>query len=185
MSYSVARPPAKGMAIAYCNLFDEEGTGKYGPYLHTSDTAKQYGEGQIDPAGPGWDKNLREQFLRRKRQGFAYVELDNPDAYRLSDVLRAVDRAGEYGLKVIAKNPLLMEGDPTPYLAHPDVFGAIVERGAGDPVRMDRLRKAAGKPDLPIWFVAFGAGRAWAEDVSNKARGLKNTGRDRFGAWRV
>ena len=90
--------------------------------------------------------------------------------------LRAVDRAGEYGLKVIAKNPLLMEGDPTPYLAHPDVFGAIVERGAGDPVRMDRLRKAAGKPDLPIWFVAFGAGRAWADDVSNKARGLKNIG---------
>ena len=127
---------------------------------------------------PGRDgtRTCASRSARRKRQGFAYVELDNPDAYRLSDVLRAVDPAGEYGLKVIAKNPLLMEGDPTPYLAHPDVFGAIVERGAGrSSPHGSYCAQAAGKPDLPIWFVAFGAGRAWADDVGNKARGLKNT----------
>ena len=33
VAYDVGRPPAKGMAIAYCNLFDEENTGKYAPYL--------------------------------------------------------------------------------------------------------------------------------------------------------
>ena len=90
------RPPTKrGIAIAYCNLFDEENTGKYGPYLHTSDTAEQYGEGQIDPKGPGWEKNLRQQFQRRKRQGFSYIELDNPDAYSVEDVLGAIDLAAE------------------------------------------------------------------------------------------
>ena len=38
-----------GLAIAYCNLFDEKNTGELGPYLHNSDTAEQYNEGQIDP----------------------------------------------------------------------------------------------------------------------------------------
>jgi hypothetical protein len=55
--YNVERPPAKGIAVKYCNLFDEEDSGRYGPYLHTSDTTAQYHEGQIDPRGPGWEKS--------------------------------------------------------------------------------------------------------------------------------
>ena len=51
VSYSTNSPVKRGISIAYCNLFDENNTGKYGPYLHTSDTAKQYNEGQIDPRG--------------------------------------------------------------------------------------------------------------------------------------
>ena len=110
VSYSTNSPVKHGISIAYCNLFDENKTGKYGPYLNSSDTAKQYNEGQIDPRGPGWEKNLREQFARRKNAGFEYIELDNPDAYTIKDVIGAIELAETYGLKVIAKNPGLMGG---------------------------------------------------------------------------
>jgi hypothetical protein len=173
-AYDVARPPAEGHAIKYCNLFDEENTGEYGPYLKTSDTAKQYAEGQIDPRGPGWEKNLREQFERAKQQGFAIVELDNPDAYGVAEVVGAVNLAVSYGFKVVAKNPLLMEDDPTPYVAHPGIVGAIVEKDAGDPPDMDALRRKAGKPSLPVWFVAFGNGLTWAQQTAAAARPFSN-----------
>ena len=174
VAYDVVRPPAKGLAIAYCNLFDEENTGKYGPYLHTSDTAAQYDEGQIDPRGPGWEKNLRQQFERRKRQGFVYIELDNSDAYSLADVIGAIDLAATYGLKVIAKNPGVMNGDATPYVAHHNVFAIIVEKDAGTPQEMDALRRKADKPTLPVWFVAFGDGRAWAKEMARTAADHQN-----------
>src|SRR5262249_42052403 len=148
--------PRRGIAIKYVNLFDEKNTGAYGPYLTTSDTAAQYNEGQIDPRGAGWLKNLREQFARAKAQGFEYVELDNPDAYSVPGGVPAADEAARWGLRVIAKNPMLMEGDPLPYVAIPDVHGIIVERGAGAPREMEAMRKAAGKPNLPVWFVFFG-----------------------------
>ena len=176
VSYSTPQPAKRGISIAYCNLFDELNTGRYGPYLHTSDTAAQYNEGQIDPHGPGWEKNLREQFERRRKQGFQYIELDNPDAYSVEDVIGAIELAASYGLKVIAKNPGLLEDiaredgrkrpdAATSYVAHPNVHGIIVERGAGDADEMDHLRRKAGKPTLPVWFVAFGDGRAWAGSV--------------------
>ena len=176
VSYSTSAPARRGISIAYCNLFDENHTGRYGPYLHTSDTAKQYNEGQIDPRGPGWEKNLREQFERRKKQGFEYIELDNPDAYSMKDVIGSIELAASYGLKVIAKNPGLMGGEAKAYIAHPNVYGIIVERGAGKPGEMEALRRKAGKPDLPVWFVAFGAGRSWAGTVANSAKQYRNMG---------
>ncbi len=176
VSYSTAEPVRRGVSIAYCNLFDENNTGRFRPYLHTSDTAARYNEGQIDPRGPGWEKNLREQFERRKRQGFEYIELDNPDAYAIKDVIGAIDLAATYGLKVIAKNPKLMEGGAASYVAHPNVYGVIVEKGAGNPDDMDALRRKAGKPALPVWFVAFGAGRAWAGNVASSAKHYRNMG---------
>jgi hypothetical protein len=176
VSYDTTQPVGRGISIAYCNLFDENNTGRYGPYLHTSDTAAQYDEGQIDPRGPGWEKNLREQFERRSKQGFEYIELDNSDAYSIKDVIGAIDLAAAYGLKVIAKNPLLLEGGARSYVAHPNVYGIIVERGAGDPGELDTLRRDAGKPTLPTWFVAFGAGRAWADSVAEAAKHYRNMG---------
>jgi hypothetical protein len=176
VSYSATEPVKRGISIAYCNLFDEKNSGRFGPYLHTSDTASQYNEGQIDPHGPGWEKNLREQFERRRKQGFEYIELDNPDAYSIKDVIGAIDLAATYGLKVIAKNPKLMERGAAPYVAHPNVYGIIVERGAGNPDEMDALRRKAGKPTLPVWFVAFGSGRAWAGSVANTAKHYRGMG---------
>ena len=176
VSYDTAEPARHGVSIAYCNLFDEHNTGHYGPYLHSSDTAAEYNEGQIDPRGPGWEKNLREQFERRRNQGFEYIELDNPDAYSIKDVIGAIDLAASYGLKVIAKNPGLMEGGAMSYVAHPNVYGIIVERDAGSPGDMDALRREAGKPTLPVWFVAFGSGRAWAAGVADAAKHYRNMG---------
>jgi hypothetical protein len=162
VSYDWSKPLPAGITIAYCNLFNEKYSEQnenqrvaYGPYLKTSDTAQEYGEGQIDPRGPGWRRNLTEQFERRKRQGFEYIELDNPDAYSVADVIDAVELAASYGLKVIAKNPKLMQTDALPYVAHPNVYGIIVEKDAGDAHDMDVLRQRAGKPDLPVWFVFF------------------------------
>jgi hypothetical protein len=176
VSYGTSQPAKQGMSIAYGNLFDELNTRRYGPYLRTSDTAAQYNEGQIDPRGPGWEKNLREQFERRKKQGFTYIELDNPDAYKIKDVIGAIELAATYGLKVIAKNPGLMEGGSVAYVAHPNVYGIIVEKGAGGAADMDALRKKAGKPDLPVWFVAFGSGRGWANGVASAAKQYRNMG---------
>jgi hypothetical protein len=130
----------------------------------------------VDQRGPGWEKNLREQFERRRKQGFEYVELDNPDAYSIKDVLGAIDLAAGYGLKVIAKNPGLMRSGALDYVAHPNVYGIIVERGAGGAADMDVLRRKAGKADLPVWFVAFGSGRGWANGVATKAKSYPNMG---------
>jgi hypothetical protein len=175
VSYSTNSPVKRGISIAYCNLFDENNSGKYGPYLHNSDTAKQYNEGQVDPKGAGWEKNLREQFERRSKAGFEYVELDNPDAYRIKDVIGAIELAATYNLKVIAKNPGITD-DPVRYVSHPNVYGIIVEKGAGGAADMERLRKRAGKPDLPVWFVAFGSGRSWAKGVASGAKSYRNMG---------
>jgi hypothetical protein len=171
-----AEPVKRGISVAYGNLFDERNTGRYGPYLHSSDTAAQYNEGQIDPKGPGWEKNLREQFERRRKQGFSYIELDNPDAYSVKDVIGAIELAASYGLKVIAKNPLLVNDGAATYVAHPNVYGAIVERGAGTPDQMEALRKKAGKPTLPVWFVSFGKGRGWAGSVADSAKRYRSMG---------
>jgi hypothetical protein len=175
VSYSTNSPVKRGISIAYCNLFDEHNSGRYGPYLHNSDTAKQYNEGQVDPKGPGWEKNLREQYERRSKAGFEYVELDNPDAYKIKDVIGAIELAATYNLKVIAKNPGITD-DPVSYVSHPNVYGIIVEKGAGGAADMERLRKKAGKPDLPVWFVAFGSGRGWAGSVANSAKSYRNMG---------
>lgn len=174
VGYDVDLKPARGIAVKYCNLFDEKNTGDYGPYLKQSDTAEEYNEGQIDPSGPGWEANLGEQLSRAAGAGFLYVELDNPDAYSVEVVVGAVELAARAGLLVLAKNPLLMEGDPKPYLAHPAIVGVIVERGGGSPQDMHKLRVAAGKPDLPVWFVAFGRGRRWADQIAMNTRVFEN-----------
>lgn len=175
VSYSTNAPVKRGISIAYCNLFDETNSGKYGPYLHNSDTAKQYNEGQVDPKGAGWEKNLREQFERRRKAGFEYIELDNPDAYKMKDVIGAVELAATYDLKVIAKNPGITD-DAVRYVSHPNVYGIIVEKGAGGATDMEALRKKAGKPDLPVWFVSFGSGKGWANSVASSAKHYRNMG---------
>jgi hypothetical protein len=175
VGYDVTAPPKRGVGIAYCNLFDERNTGRYAPYLHSSDTASKYREGQIDPRGPGWERNLREQFERRRRQGFRYVELDNPDAYRWFDVSDAYDLAASHGFQVIAKNPVICENGLA-MMQHPAVVGAIVERGCGTPDEMVSLRDHARKPDLPVWFVYWGKGHDDAVECARRATLCRNMG---------
>src|SRR5258708_3384524 len=119
--------------------------------------------------GTWWAQNLNEQLARAKKQGFTYIELDNPDAYSVADVVGAIDLADTYGLKVVAKNPGLMDGDQKKYVGHRNVVGIIVEKDAGTPEEMDALRCGVGKPTLPVWFVAFGNGKGWAEKIAQVA----------------
>lgn len=163
-------PVTRGVSVAYCNMLDETNSGRYPPYLKPSGTAKEYKEGLIDPHGPGFMRNLQDQFRRRKQQGFKYIELDNPDSYGTAFTLAAVNAAQVAGFQVLAKNPLLLSM-PAMYLSHPAIVGAIVEQGAGDPHRMDRLQIAANRPALPVWFVSYGrAGFAWAQSIAGNAR---------------
>lgn len=180
--------------IAYCNLFNENygdqsaaERAALGPYLHTSDTAEQYGEGQIDPRGPGWVKNIDSQFVLARDRRFKYVELDNPDAYSIGTVMEVVTLAHSYGLGVIAKNPVLTKG-ALQFMAHGNVFGVIVERDAGTPAAYDDLRKRARKDGkLPVWFVFDGKDGAAECAAAIRAGGFKgmgvtySTGRERNG----
>jgi hypothetical protein len=170
VGYRAKRPPRHGIGIKYGNLFDEHNTGEYGPYLHSSDTAREYGEGQIDPNGPGWQRNIDGQLERAKRQGFGLIEWDNADAYPVVTVLGAVSRAADFGLQVVAKNPLLLEGGHR-YVAHRNVVGIIVEHDkSSTPAALHALRVRARRPDLPVWFVAFGRGREWANAIAPAAQ---------------
>lgn len=170
------KPAAIGLSAAYGNLLDETNSGSYGPYLRATGTSKEYREGLINPHGPGFLRNLNDQFDRRWREGFKIIELDNPDSYGTAFTIVAINAAQERGFLVLAKNPLLLS-TPTVYLSHPAVVGAIVERGAGDPQRMDRLRIAAEKPNLPVWFVAFGGkGKAWANTTAKSAKTYRHMG---------
>lgn len=150
--YDQNTKPIIGISIGYCNLLDENN--QYDSSIKEG-TSEDYNEGYIDPKNPDFDKNIIEQLNRRKKANFSYVELDNPDSYSLIANVRAINLAKEFNLKVIAKNPGLLEEDQVEYLSNPNVYGCIVERGAGTPDDLDRVRAQSGKPDLPIWFVYF------------------------------
>lgn len=172
------KPVRNGWTVGYCNLLEEPSKrGQYGPYLDPSDTAEEYDERVIDPHGRGWNKNLCDQFELRRDQRIQYVELDNPDSYDIANVLDAINIASNFRREVIAKNPLLMGAKSAKlYVAHPNIVGAIVEKGAGNPRNMDDLRRSVGKPDLPVWFVAFGKGKQWANDTAKRAANYRGMG---------
>lgn len=180
---SIIEPPygknAIGTAdkIAYVNLFDEENSGELGPYLHDSDTADQYSEGQIDPDGPGWTKNLTAQFVRAAGNGYRFAELDNPDAYSVGVVQKVITMAHGYGLGVIAKNSKLVEGGALQILSHQNVAGLIVERDCGDPAYYNALRTQARKDGLlPVWFVFDGRDGSDECAAAIRAHGFKGMG---------
>lgn len=159
----------RGTNIAYCNLLDQEGRGQFGPYLASTDTARDYNERVVDPDGIGWVALLTKQYSLRTAQGFTLAELDNPDAYKFRAVTEAISRAALFGLGIIAKNPCETD-DPVAFLKHPNVFGAIVERNCGSVEDMVKAREKSGKLDLPIWFVGWGSGKLWAHDIAREAR---------------
>jgi hypothetical protein len=188
VGYDQTELPRHGLEFwRYGNLFNEKYEDQneherahFGPYLHDSDTAQQYDEGQIDPKGPGWKRNLDQQIEAAHKGGFKYIELDNPDAYHAQDVVDALSYVAKAGLMVIAKNPLLVEGDHLKYLAHPAVVSCVVEKGAGTTDGMEQLRRSVGKPLLPIFFVSHvkDKGLTWVKDraAAIKAKGYKNMG---------
>jgi peptidoglycan hydrolase-like protein with peptidoglycan-binding domain len=153
-------PPVKGgPCIAYGNFLDQRKARECGPYLEATGTADEYDEGVPDPKGPGFEKNLRLQFEEALAQGHTDIEIDNPDDEHFStaDVIKGIELAGHHGLGVIAKNPgLLNDGGAIQYVGHGNVHGIVIEDGAGNAADNDDIRKRAGKPTLPMWFVFHG-----------------------------
>src|SRR5262245_55297044 len=176
--YDVVSPPLLGLAIAYANMRAEQGRPeRYAPYVDPPDDIEQeYGEGKPDPNGPGWEKNLRDQFTLRRAHNWPAVELDNMDSYTVADCLHAIDIAASYGLKVIAKNVQNLGDAGVQILAHPNVYGLIVEQGAGNAITNNSLRVTASKPELPIWFVSSGDERPWAQQMAAQAANYVNIG---------
>lgn len=166
--------PRNGRGVRYCNLYDQTGSGRYGPYKPSTDTASAYGEKVVDPKGAGWMKLLADQCHAAIAAGFHEIEWDNPDGYDRDAVIQAVDYAASRDLKVWAKNPLACSWDSTTYVGHSNVIGVIVERGAGNPADMDALRRRCAKPDLQVQFVAFRArgedGKSWADATARAIR---------------
>lgn len=167
--------PMRGRFFRYGNLLAQENFDRYGPYLRSSDTAAQYDERVVDPTGGGWPRLLKDQCDEAIAAGAEGIEWDNPDSYPLMAVQAAVDYARSRGLKVIGKNPLICDWNAKPYISHPAVCAVVVERGCGNPKDMDDLRKACGKSDLLVVFVAFGAaGASWAHATALQASHYTN-----------
>lgn len=163
-----AAPADAGVSVGYCN------------HLVTDMTTRSNAM-RPDPKGPGFLYNLMAQFDLRQAQGFKYIEIDNPNAYPIENVLGAIELANTYGLKVVAKNPLLMGSgrrsiesgtDPNAvsYLSHQNVVGAIVEYDCGSPAAMNIARLHANKPHMPVWFVSWGDDRTWIKRTAMACR---------------
>lgn len=160
--------------VGYCNLYWQEGAPDCAPYLDGTDTSEEYHERVIDPTGSGFGKNLLWQFERWQKIGVTYIELDNPDGYQIGAVLAALKLAESYGFKVIAKNPGLFYPTCVEYVAQ--CHGIISEKGAG-PTELDQIRRDAGFPDMPVWFVAYGSlGQLWARQLYVLTTNFKNMG---------
>lgn len=178
MGYHGQKPLRCKAFFRYGNLLAQENFGRYGPYLKSSDTAEEYGERVVDPTGGGWIRLLKDQCdeaIAIKADG---IEWDNPDSYQQKAVLSAVDYAWTRSLKVIGKNPLICQWDAKPYISHPAICAVVVERGCGNPKDMDDLRKACGKPNLLIVFVAFRDGnkdgKVWIHQIALQAAQYSN-----------
>ena len=161
-----------------------DNTGMIGPYRRPTPTALEYGEGVPDQEGEGYRRNIVAQLDLRGIQHITLCEIDNPDAYPLASVLLAIDWATGRGIQVLAKNPgvsNLWQEDSTAVVAHPNVVGIIVERGAGTAHGMHALRQRAGKPELPVRFVSYddgAGGEDWANAIAREitAQGYRDMG---------
>lgn len=163
---AVHSPSAK-----YINLYSEDGeVPEYGPYLPRTRTASEYEEGVPDPNRMGFWRNLDDQLYRAVTGKARWVETDNRDAYLNSVVLKVFDTVAARGLQVICKNPGMSDHDEdsTELLRHSAVVSSIIEKGDVTPGEFHLMRAEAGKPEMPVTFVSFGDGRAWAERVAEE-----------------
>jgi hypothetical protein len=169
VGYNADRLPLSGIPVKYCTLLDHEEGGRCGPYLAPK---------VPDPKQNGYYRNIHNQLELAQHQRFKLIEWDHADNEHFEefDVKRAIDLALVYQIGVLFKNPgAIKKYDPTPHIKHPNIYGIIVEKECGSVMAMDSLRRAAGKPYLPIWFVAFGD-RHWADLAAIDAAKYTNVG---------
>ena len=154
--------------------------GKYAPYLHTSDTAEQYSEGQIDPKGPGWEKNLREQFERRSVRGSTYIELDNPDAYAMEDVLGAIDLAPPTASRSSPRTRASWSGDKRRMSAIPMSLGSSWSAAPARPRKSTRFGARRASPSCRFGSSPSARAEAWAKSWRARRSTIAKHGRDVF-----
>ena len=143
----------KGIPAKLIDLLDSEKDGTFGPY---------HDDGVPDAAGTGYWKNIHWQLEKAQRQRFNLAVLDNMENehFKLFELKRAIDVVLTYKMGVLLKNPEKINENPISLVEHINTFGIIVEENCGTPVSMDKLRRDAHKPDLPVWFV----GRSFADE---------------------
>lgn len=165
IGYGAETLPING--VGYINPRQESGGRRPGVmYLPEDDIERDYGEPAfVFDSLSFWD-NFDPQVAKWKRLGAKAVEIDNLDTYDVSSALKMFNALS--GLGVWVKNAAIVDGDQKSLLAHPAAVGCIVEGDCGTPAAYDALRKAAGKPDLPIRFVSYGDGRSWAQQAATQ-----------------
>jgi hypothetical protein len=176
--YGVERAPLAPW-IMYGNLRDQEKRNEFAPYLgrgDVDDIGREYGERLPDPAGAGFWTLIDKQINRAMSLGARCIEWDNLDSHNVTIALRVFDRTATPRLGVAVKNPGLVDGDQAALIRHPAAQIVIVEEGAGTPAEMDALRRAAGKPDMPVRFVFYGDDRKAARQCAQQASAFSDMG---------
>lgn len=178
IGYDAQEMPAHGIGAGYINPRDEHNTGRFGPYLPADDISAQYDEPAPIFDTDGFWSNFRPQISKWASKGARFDEVDNLDTYSVNSALKMFNEVQAKGLAVLVKNAAIVDGDQKQLLIHPAAAMVIVEKDCGLPASYDSMRRAAGKPDLPVRFVAFGDGRAWAQQVAQqiKAAGYLDMG---------
>lgn len=134
------------------------------------DIEREYGEPAIVFTTLSFWDNFDPQVAKWKRLGAPAVEIDNLDTYDVAAALKMFDQVAKASIGVLVKNAAIVDGDQKALLAHPAAAMVIVEQDCGTPAAYEALRRAAGKPDMPIRFVAYGEGRPWAQQVAQQIK---------------
>lgn len=134
------------------------------------DIEREYGEPAIVFTTLSFWDNFDPQVAKWKRLGAPAVEIDNLDTYDVAAALKMFDQVAKASMGVLVKNAAIVDGDQKALLAHPAAAMVIVERDCGTAAAYEALRRAAGKPDMPIRFVAYGDGRQWAQQVAQQIK---------------
>ena len=144
------RPMGSGaIAVKHINLFDDTGTGRFGPYINQHTNIP-------DPKGKeqGYYRNLHRQFELAQHYGFKLCVLDNIacEHFEQFDVKRAIDLALTYKIGVLLRNVGSIKYDVAPLLEHYNVFG-MIEDNTSSPQVMDNMRKSVKRDLMPVWYV--------------------------------
>lgn len=175
IGYDATKLPTLGVPAGYINLRQESGGRKPGvEYKPPDDIEKKYGEpAPVFGTKFFWD-NFSTQVAKWVALGCKYFDVDNLDTYTVAQCIEVFNEMAKRGLFVLVKNPLLVDGNKVALVKHIVAVAILNEHDDElDAADLDKLRRDAGKPDLPIRIVTFDDQRAWAEDFADEVALLK------------
>lgn len=122
------------------------------------------------------ENDVPDQLANAVEHGYQFVELAMPSGYRLGGFMELLTHMHGLGVGAVARNAARSAG-PYQYLAHPNVFGCVVERQHGSPLEYAKLRHDVRKDGLmPVWFVFDGADGADGAAEEIRLHDLKGMG---------